>query len=303
MARVLILSPGPDNGGVGIGIKRAFDRYAPGWEVRVAVRRRIWFGWDTDILWDRRSADLVAGLFRRADVVHMMETPAVVETFAGWERKPRIIHHHGAIYRAHAAEFDGRAAREGIAAYGATFELASAGHLRWLPHPVDLEQMQRQVRPATRTKPVIAQSPSARSVNDTDALAAAFATGRIPADLRLIERLPWRAHLAAKAGADAVFDSLATGYGMTLAEAWGMGIPGIAGADDPAVLAVMLAAIGHVPYYPVTRAGLVDEVATFAADPELRREYAERGAATVAAHHAEPRIVERLVAAYEEAIG
>lgn len=296
--RVLILSAGPDNGGVGAGIKRAFEHCAPDWEVRVAVRRKIWFGWDTDLLW--RVPTDIAPLFKRADVVHMMDNPAVVEGFVRWKAKPRILHHHGEVWRLNVKEFAARCKAEKVNAYAATFEIAASG-LPWLPHPVDLAQM-NAIPKRPRRRFTIAQSPSARNVNDTAVLETAFRTG-ISADLQVIERLPWRAHLTLKANANAVFDSLNSGYGMTLAEAWGLGLPGIAGSDDRQIMDRMTRELGEVPYYPVTKAGLADELRAFVTDPKLCAEYTERGQRALRAFHSEEAVVERLKRVYQEAIG
>lgn len=307
--KVLIIGSGVDNGGVQIAIKQAFDRHAPDWEVRSVTRAQNWIQYDQDILWPPGAdgiGEQVAELFAKADVVHVMEKFGAIESFPGWEDKPRIMHHHGSVFRGDPHGFVARCKREGILQLGAIFDIIklAPGDLMWLPNPVDLRMMLRYradgFRPHNRIR--IAQSPAGRGPNHTNQFLKAMEQV-YGAEPLLIEHQPWREHLRRKATADAVFDSFTTGYGITLSEGWGMNLPGIAGCSDSEALTVMERYIGYIPYFPVTEEIVVDRLRMFVEDDEVRDHYADLGWQTVNDFHEESKVVDQLKVIYEQAVG
>ena len=304
---ILIISNGADNGGVGIAIKQAFDRHTD-WNVRFVRRANNFINYDADIEWrpgDGATGAVVSELFEHADVVHVMEKFPVIEQFAGWESKPWIMHHHGGVFRSNPTAFVSRCKELGVIQIGAIFDILKLApdDVEWLPNPVNIPMMLRYRAANYNLSPRlrITQSPTGHGSNHTRQFLEA--TAGLGADVSLIERMPWHDHLRVKARADIVFDSLTTGYGITLTEGWGMNIMGVAGADDPDALELMRSTIGYVPYYEVTEQTFAERMAALVESNELQRTYTALGWQCVNDFHDERKVVEQLKGIYERAVG
>lgn len=280
--RVLIISPYGDPAGVGITLKRAFDRYTDH-EVRFVKRQENWLGYPADILW-KREQKLVSDLIAKADVVHMFD--AVVP---GTEERPRLLHHHGSRFWV-----DGRG-DPSIPAYGSTHDLSLQG-LEWVPNPVPIAEMQRIREQFRKAAPLIIQTPTKRHMKQTDVFLEAAAG--LPHEV--VEGAPWSVSLHAKARASVLFDSFAFGYGNTSLEAWGMGIPTVSGVSDPAIEAQIAEAIGYLPYLPATPETLRDRLVEMLEDDTLRQFVADLGWQCVNDFHDDRKVVERWERIYEQ---
>lgn len=302
--RLLILSNAYDTGGIGSSLKLAFERHTD-WEVRFVRRKPNFLGYPPDIEWPHRTPlpALVADLWRQADVVHMIDTFQPAASLPGYESKPRIIHHVGDTFRRNAESYRARARAEGITQLVCGFDLAVYDpELVWLPMVCDTDLMRREraaYRPGPRVR--VMQTPAARIHNDTDDFLAAVA-GVEGMDLELIEGVPWREAVRRKAQADILFDSFASGYGLSVMEAWAMGVPALCGTSDPAVDRLVEAAFGALPYVPVTRETVAAALRSLIADPDARSRMGDAGREAVERVHAEARVVERLLPIYEAAM-
>lgn len=301
--RLLILSNAYDTGGIGSSLKAAFERHTD-WDVRFVRRKANFLGYPPDVEWPSgaRVPQLVADLWRRADVVHMLDRYQPAASLPGYEQKPRVIHHLGDTFRQNAESYMARARAEGIAQLACTFDLAIAPDITWLPMSCDTARMTHErgaYRPGPR--PRVMQTPAARIHNDTDAFLAAIA-GVEGMDLELIEGVAWPEAVRRKAQADILFDSFVSGYGLSVIESWAMGVPAMCGTDDPAVDRRVTETLGGMPYEPVTRGTVADRLRALLDSPARRRELGEAGRDVVERFHTEARVVERLIPIYTAAM-
>ena len=107
----------------------------------------------------------------------------------------------------------------------------------------------------------IAHAPTNRAIKSTDALIAvveAFRAEGLPVELDLIEQVTLGECLARKAAADIYFDQVILGYGCNAIEAWGMGIPVIAGADPWTLERMRREFDGRLPFLVATEETIAD---------------------------------------------
>ena len=152
---------------------------------------------------------------------------------------------------------------------------------------------------------LIAHAPTNREIKSTDTFLEAVKRLQdegFPVDLDLIEHRPWAECLERKARADIYFDQVILGYGCNALEAWGMGIPVIAGAADE-TLDEMERRLGHLPFYHATEDTIYDALRELVESPELRAEYGRIGHEYVKRWHDEAVVVEQLKALYRRAMG
>jgi len=157
----------------------------------------------------------------------------------------------------------------------------------------------------TTDRIVIAHAPTNRSVKSTaqflEAINQLKADG-YPVELELIERASWAQCLARKSRADIFFDQTLLGYGCNALEAWGMGIPVVAGASDE-TLDEMERRFGHLPFYHATEETIYDALKELVESPELREQYGQIGHDYVRRFHSEEVVVAQLKDLYLRAIG
>lgn len=300
--KVLILSNGADNGGVGIGIKRAFAKHAPDWQVNSVTRVTNFIGFEPDVFWPP-GADgaVVDALWKEADVVHIMDKFEAASMVAAYdEEKPRIMHHHGSIFRSNPLGFIERSEQDGIIQLVATFDLLrfAPSVLRWMPHPVDIERMQQFRETARRHKRITVVHTPGAGYNGTDHLWRA--TEGIDVSLDIVKDKPWAEAMERKARADILFDSMDIGYGMTSVEAFAMGLAVIAGGD-PDTEERIIGTIGYLPYLSAFPGTLSGRILALVASPQDRGRIAALGWQAANDFHAEVRVVERLKEIYLEA--
>ena len=140
LMNVVILSAGEDTGGVGVAIKRAFDRWAPEWSVRYVRRADNYIHYPVDIHWAPNDAVVgqkIDALVRDAQVVHMMQKWTAAEGYPGYESKGKVIHHHGTIFRKDPGPHLERAKADRAISIVSTVDLLKPDpdHLQWLPEP------------------------------------------------------------------------------------------------------------------------------------------------------------------------
>ena len=312
--KVIILSAGADTGGVGHQLALALNR-VPGVEALDACRSTNYIDYPRGLLWplgDPVPPEL-ADFAARADVLHVMESWDACRWIAGWQDRPLVLHHHGSILRANHGMLT-RSAREVRAVTVVStpdLQLIDPG-AEWLPNPVDIAAMMRRRFPGD-PNPVftVVHTPTNRAYKSTDLAAAAARAAGVALDL--VERSTWEESLARKARADAVFDQLRSGYGLSGLEAMAMGLPVIGGALDPDLAALgvpggthlleRLASLwGYLPFLAATEATLADRMAELRDDPDLAQQTARAGVYHANRWHDSAKVAAQLVQVYRRAI-
>lgn len=286
-----------DLGGDGIRTKWAFDRHAPGWVYRQTVRKANYLGYPTDTPFVE-ACELAA----RVDVVHARNSFRAAR-LAGCMGKPTVVHHHGTRLRNNPARILAEQRASKALGLAATLDLwlLAPEELEWLPAPYDLGFLASLRRPVDDGVLRIGHAPTNRAVKSTERfLAAAARLGReLPVAVVLIEGRSWWDCLQLKATCDILFDQVKLGYGNNAIEAWGMGIPVVAGAAAD-TLGEYERRFGSVPF-PVADEGSIYGALRGLADPGVRAWWRHRGLEHVRRWHDETRVVSQLQDIYRRA--
>lgn len=303
---VLSFNMGSDPAGISSGIARAFGN-EPGWTVRSLLSKQNYICYPPDLAWERAA---IIDSWQSADAVHLhhgfVSADRLIGGYAGkrLRHKPYLVTYHGTGFRenvrAHMTELRDRKAIGTVS----TLDLHVASGLRWLPPPIDVERLRAMKQPSS-DRILIAHAPTNRAIKSTDALIEAverLKADGFPVELDLIEHRPWSECLERKAKADIYFDQVILGYGCNALEAWGMGIPVVAGAADE-TLDEMERRFGHLPFYHATEETIYDALRELVESPKLRAEYGRIGHEYVRKHHDETVVVEQLKRLYRRAVG
>lgn len=289
-----------DPGGV-MGRFQAAALHEGGLSIRSAHRAEQYFEFPGDIRWTRANHDVVRQLAREADIIHLNNSWAPYRTLG--LHKPALLHHHGSMFRKDPERMLARAKSYRMTQAVSTIDLQRPAPrlLHWLPTAYDLDALadMRVKRPDDGMVRVVS-APTNRAYKATEALIAAAARLKaegVPIELVLVEGVTWAECLEAKATADVLFDQVAFGYGCNAVEAWGMGIPVIAGAD-PWTLERMRHEWGSLPFYEASEATIADALRAMVESADLRAEWAAKGAAHAAKYHAEKPALARLAELY-----
>lgn len=305
--KLVILNSGPDTAGCSIGLKRAFDKYAPGWETRAICRKTVWLDYPTDIVWPKNATpeqtaevmDIVAA----ADVLHVMDYEYALGPFRSLlAGKTIVVHHLGTHFRN-----DPIRVSENCKAYGAievtdSVDLLLFPHIRFLPVTSDLDHMaalrKERYKPSKRIR--IAHAPTHREIKSTEIILAAIhrLAEQYPIDLELIEGVSNAECLERKATADIFVDQLKLGFGVNNIEAWAMGIPVVSGLKDPEARRKCLGMWGRFPWADATEATLESVIEHLVVSPEWRVELGRLGYEHVQRWHSEQSVVKQTLAIY-----
>jgi hypothetical protein len=283
--------------------------------IKSVHRVEHYFDWqDPSILWTRENQAEIRALVDEADIIHLNNSYMAVMRFH--VRKPMLLHHHGSLFRNNPQHMLDTAKHHRMLQAVSTIDLTRPAPklLHWLPTAYDIdalaafarkrEVLKHRIRPDGRIR--IVSAPTNRELKSTEQLIVAVkhlqAEG-LPIDLELIEGRTNLEVLTAKATADIVFDQTMFGYGCNAVEAWGMGVPVIAGAD-PWTLDAMRKEWGRggLPFYSATDATIIDAIRDLATSKDLRDEFGARGLAHVRKYHDEKPALERLAELYGMAI-
>jgi hypothetical protein len=121
-------------------------------------------------------------------------------------------------------------------------------------------------------------------------------------ELVVVRDTPWIDAMAIKATADVYFDQVKLGYGCNAVEAWGMGIPVIAGADEWTLQQMRrVYDTKDLPFYEATEDTISAALVDMASEGK-RSEYAARGMQHVRRYHDELPALSRLASLYRYAI-
>ena len=215
---------------------------------------------------------------------------------------PAVIQHHGTYFREHAPRLlrEQRARKAIGLASTLDLWLMAPDDLEWLPAPYDGEWLRSFRKPADVL--TIAHAPTNRKIKSTAAFEAACdrLAKLIPIRVLVIENQPWTECLRLKGQADIYFDQTQLGYGNNAIEAWGMGIPVIAGASDE-TLAEMERRF-PLPFYEATESTIYYALLDLASSQIKRDYWARRGAEHFARFHDERVVVPQLQGVYRRLV-
>lgn len=308
MLRVVNLSHGQDLAGIGYRYHAASERVDLGVRIRAVRRSETYLRYPYDRDWRRHAAE-VARLIREANVLHHNEAVPRVFVARNKHRLPGIVEFHGSRFRAAPRIGMRLAARFRLPVGVSTLDLTAYApdDLYWLPAPYDLAALAR-IREEYRRKPDgkvrIVSAPTNRIVKSTDLLEAAVADLRsegLAVELVVVERTDWTRCLRRKATADIYFDQVVLGYGCNAIEAWGMGIPVVAGAA-PYTLDRYRREFGALPFVEATATTIVETLRRLVLSADLRAEYGAIGRRYAERFHAESPALERALDLYQRAL-
>jgi hypothetical protein len=313
--RVLNLSLGADTGGQQYRTWQAFKRHAPTIEYESVVSTRTFY----EIPRKYNKHEVRSHLWPRADVVHLHNDVTRALMFHRTKPKPLVIHHHGTIYRIGYEKHLADAARLGAVPIVSTLDLQAIAPDRttWLPAPYNLDEL-ASYRGPKRDDGVlrIAHAPTNRLVKSTALLIETVDRLRdegAAVELDIIEKVSNAECIRRKGLADLYVDQLLLGYGCNSIEAWGMGLPVIAGIDPEQARArirqkvpdaardLMLETWGALPFYEASEATLYDALRAML-DPGVRSAWADVGIAHVRRWHDDAVTVAKLREIYVKAL-
>jgi hypothetical protein len=295
--KALVLCPGSDTAGVGIGIQRAFTAHSE-WTVRQVRRKRRTYDYPYDAEWAEREP-----LIRWADVVHVMEEPRAIP-----KGKPAILHSHGTYARRNRDEIR----RVRATHISATIDLELLGLGQWVPAPYDTDWLATFRDP----QPVLTIAHAGTDAVSKSTGPFLAACGRLAKEVPIrvlhINSLPWAECLRLKGQADIYFDQVLTGYGLNAVEAWGMGIPVVAGIEPREARKrghlipdetpdEMARRFGGLPFVRADE-GTIYDALRLLVDPAERVKWAERGMSHVRRFHDQRPVVRLLEEVYRRAV-
>lgn len=321
MPKLVILNADADVAGVGINLKRAFDKYT-NWETRAVCRATNYLDYPTDIVWPYNEhgpiARQVGGLVSAADVVHVMDDEGALHPFRSRLRgKTIVVHYLGSHYRRNRRRAE--AVSRSFRAIQVTCEVdLMSDAVGFLGTPADLEAIaafRNAYQLSDRIR--IGHAPTNRTVASTERVIEVvkeLAT-RYPIDFDLIEGVSNRECLERKAQLDIFVDRFTLGFGVNDLECAALGIPVVAGLAGEEVRKRAFSMWGQLPFADATpetlptvlerlvsdlawRAELVDRARDFAANW-----YSERAVVTQALRIYGRETQQVLVPAWQDAFG
>lgn len=329
--RILNLSLGQDTGGQQMRLARAWRRFRPDDEYTSVTSTPTFYEIENRL--NAVRSKLTREWWPEADVIHLNNDLNFVQRIRHWDRrvnlnKPMVIHHHGTMFRTR-PDYHLEALHQWKAtAVMSTVDLYAIAPAEtiWLPQAYELAELQGYRTVAMLKEPDrdwqnpetlrVAHAPTNRPIKSTEALIEAVNRLKgvgVKIELDIIEGVKNRACLERKARADIFVDQLLLGYGCNAIEAWGMGIPVIAGVQPQKCLEVIRQSIPeNTPeimldlwgQYPFLR---TDEVNLFHAlalmlKPEVRAQYSATGMEHFLRFHEASKVVEQLRGIYTETI-
>jgi hypothetical protein len=276
-------------------------------EIRSAHRAEAYFAFPNDIHWDRKTEPVIREMADRADVIHLNNSHAAY-TRLRLTKKPALLHHHGSMFRSDPQKMLDIATFHRMTQAVSTIDLQRPDpkRLHWLPTAYDVDTL-LAYREAHRREPDgkvrIVHCPTNRIGKSTDLFIAVTRelVKEIPLEVVIVENKTWAETMAVKATADIVYDQLLYGYGCNAVEAWAMGIPVIAGADDW-TLDKMFETWGQMPFLVADEQTLKHGIRKMVGAAQMRADWAAFGMAHVRKYHDEKPALEKLAELYHEAI-
>ena len=271
----------------------------------------------SDIMWTRHNEPQIRELAESADIIHLNNSTVGMRRLKINRDHAFILHHHGSLFRANPAYLLAEARNiQAVQAVSTVDLMRVAPHLLyWAPTAYDIDWLQdfgKANRDDHGDVIRVMQAPTDGGLKtqthykSTAALVAAVEKVKakgINAELVIVQDKPWIEAMTLKASADIYFDQVKLGYGCNAIEAWGMGIPVIAGADSW-TLAKMREVYGTdtLPFYEATEDTITDAIVDLATSKAKRTAYAKKGMAHIRKFHDELPALTRLAELYGMAI-
>lgn len=303
---VFVLPFGADTGGVNFQIVDAFRRER-GWLVRSMISGQNYIQYPKDLPFDY---NLLRDWWIHADVIHLSHEfyrLRKVERLKLPNRK-KVIHYHGTGYRERSEDLIRYQRAHRAIGLVATLDLwlLNPDETEWLPCPYNLNRLSAASAATERHGMVkVAHAPTARKIKSTEPFLRAVKRLQeegYEIELDLIEKVPWKECLQRKASADIYFDQTILGYGNNAIEAWGMGIPVIAGASERTLAEMRRRFSNELPFYQTTEGTIYEALKAMVQSADLRAEYGERGLFHVRKFHDQRVVVEQLKDVYQRAV-
>lgn len=304
MRDLFLIATGQDTAGWNWRIKEAMERFAPDWDARCMAATPTYLEYPIDLPWDKAEC---LRRYAAADVIHLQNQAAGWTLYDNGAGKPTILQHHGTIYREMHERIGYSARKIGMVEICSTLDLTLyEPNVEWIPIPYrrrDLLEIRHwNYDPDGRIR--IAHAPTNRQVKGTDHFLAVMERleARYPnVQTVMIEQKSWRTCLARKATADIFYDQLELGYGCNAIEAWGMGIPVVAGVTDPKVRQVMFDRWGALPFMEASTDTLEQVLSWMIESMAMRMEFAQIGSAHFDRWHDERVVTPMLTSVYAAA--
>ena len=315
--KILNLSLGQDTGGQQMRLQDAWPRHHPEDEYLSVTSTKTFYR--IDHRYD--LGKLTREQWPNADVVHLNNDLRYIERFRKLSTRGKavVVHHHGTMFRTRPDYH-----LQSLKAYKATaiFSTVDLWAMApdkgtWQPQTYERRELAKYRRLNETDTLRVAHAPTNRAIKGTNALIAAVK--RLQKEganisLDIIEKKPNVQCLIRKGMADVYVDQMLLGYGCNAVEAWGMGIPVIAGVDPERCPEAIYQSIpqdtpdrmlqlwGKWPFMPSTEEGLYDSLSKMLS-PTVRKHWADRGYAHFLRFHEASVSTQQLKDVYEVALG
>ena len=315
--KILNLSLGQDTGGQQMRLQDAWKKLHPQDEYISVTSTKTFYRIDNRM----HMPKLEKEWWPWAELLHVNNDLRYIERFRRLQRgkRPMIIHHHGTMFRTR-PDYHLKALKEYRAtAIVSTVDLWAIApeQTTWIPQAYELSELQAYRKPIQDGIFRIAHAPTNRAIKGTASLERAvrrLQTDGVNVELDIIERQNNVRCLTRKGTADVFVDQMLLGYGCNAVEAWGMGIPVIAGIDpeygtkrihQPIPLDTrdrMLEQWGQLPFLESSEDGLYVAL-TKMLSPTTRQYWSKRGMRHFIQHHEASAATSKLRAVYATAMG
>ena len=275
------------------------------------------FDFPIDLRWGRgagRNDNLeVRRLAEEADLIHLNNSDAALAHMGlRLSKKPMLIHYHGSLFRMNPGKWLALARSKGWVQAVSTIDLQQPApeRLPWLPTAYDVGALSEYAaangrEPDGRVR--IVHCPTGNVRDDpkhTELFVAAVQSlidDGLPIDLVVVRNVSQAEVIRQKAQADIVYDQLMYGYGCNSVEAWAMGKPVIAGADQW-TLRRMKDLWGALPFVVAQSSSLKGIIRKMVQSEQMRQDAAATGHAHVLRFHDELPALTILAELYHDAI-
>ena len=303
MKSLFAIATGQDTAGWNWRIAQALNAHADGWEARAMAASETYLRYPVDLPWDLGEC---VERYAAADVIHLQNQTAGWSLYDRGAGKPTILQHHGTIFREGHRRIWREARKTGMVQICSTLDLTLyESGVEWIGVPYRRHDLMEYRASAFLPDGIIriGHAPTNRDVKGTEHFLAVMAElrKRYRVETVLVEGQPWATCLARKATVDIFYDQLDLGYGSNAVEAWGMGIPVVAGVTDPRARALMEQTWRALPFVEATTDSLYRALSLLIESPVMRRDYAALGSEHFDRWHDERAVTPRLVEVYEAA--
>jgi hypothetical protein len=314
---VLNLSLGQDTGGQQMRLSQAWKRLYPADQYNAVTTTHTFYTIQNKMHPQRVKSEW----WPAADVVHINNDLRYLDRWRHMKlpRRPLLLHHHGTMYRTAPQVHWAAQERYRATAVCSTVDLYAIAPDRthWLPQAYSASELQ-SYRGQREDDGVlrVAHAPTNRAIKSTAALIRAVDNLRaqgMAIELDIIEKVSNTECLRRKGMADVFVDQLVLGYGCNAIEAWGMGLPVIAGVDPEHAQAlirqsipaetrgVMLKLWGVLPFMEATESTL-EQALVAMSDAGVRQQWADIGTRHFNRWHTEEAVAPVLRGLYTGAI-